>query len=107
VTGTNPYGYLFGPFVALLVVIGLLFLLRWAFSRGGSLVERAPRTGPVDEYGLLVAIAAPPTAEDGELLRRLLEDNGIRATLAPTDDGTRLMVFATDEQQARRLIAAT
>jgi len=105
VTGSNPYSFLFGPFVALLVVIGLIFLLRWAFARGGSLVERTPHPGTTDEYGLLVAIASPPTPEDGELLRRLLEDNGIRATLAPTVDGPRLMVFEADELRARRLIA--
>src|SRR6478735_2382514 len=40
VTGSNPYSFLFGPFVALLVVVGLALLLRWAFSSGGSLVAR-------------------------------------------------------------------
>src|SRR6476646_10363628 len=74
VTGSNPYSFLFGPFVALLVVVGLALLLRWAFSSGGSLVARPVRPGTTDEYGLLVAIATPPTAEDGDLLRRTLEE---------------------------------
>jgi hypothetical protein len=106
VTGSNPYSYLFGPFVALLVVVGLVFLLRWAFSRGGSLVERTPHAGPSDQYGLLVAVASPPTDEDGEMLRVMLEQHGIRATLATTVDGPRLMVFQADERKARRLIAS-
>ena len=105
VTGSNPYSYLFGPFVALLVVVALAFLLRWAFSRGGSLVERTPVTGRVDEYGLLVPVASPDNYAEGEILRRRLEDHGVRATLTVTADGPRVMVFPGDEQRARELIA--
>ena len=103
-TGSNPYAYLFGPFVALLVVVGLAYLLRWAFARGGSLVERTPRRGGPDQYGLLVPVAAPADHATGEIMRRTLESNGIRATLTTTADGPRVMVFPGDESKARTLL---
>jgi hypothetical protein len=109
VVTTSPswgsYSYGFGPLVALGVVGALVLVLRWAFSGGGSLVERRSRQGREDEYGLLVAIAAPATFVEGEVLRRTLEDAGLRATLATTTEGPRLMVFRRDEPAARRLLA--
>jgi hypothetical protein len=99
------YNYLFGPLVALAAVGILMLLLRWAFTRGGSLVEGRARKGGEREYGLLVSVASPATYIEGELLRRRLADAGLRATLAQTTDGPRLMVFAADEKTARRTLA--
>jgi hypothetical protein len=99
------YNYLFGPVVALVTVGILMLLLRWAFTRGGSLVERPARKGGDRDYGLLVSVASPATYVEGELLRRTLVDAGLRATLAQTNDGPRLMVFAADETTARRTLA--
>ena len=45
-----------------------------------QLVARQPAPGPENEYGLLVSIAAPGTYAEGEMLRRRLEERGIRAT---------------------------
>jgi hypothetical protein len=105
VTGSNPYSFLYGPFVAL-VVIGLLMLaLRWAFARGSSVVERRPTVGRVDEYGVLVPVATPESYIEGELLRRLLEDNRVRASLVTTTDGPRVMVFPDDEDRAREVLS--
>ncbi|NHC44761.1 hypothetical protein G9H72_05760 [Motilibacter sp. K478] len=88
------------------VVVGILaLLLRWAFGRGKSVVARPARPGAAGDYGLLVAVAAPQTYVEGEMLRRTLDDAGLRATLATTTDGPRLMVFATDERTARRVLA--
>ena len=103
---SGSYSYLFGPLVALAVVGVLMLLLRWAFRRGGSLVERRPTVGGEADYGMLVAVASPATYVEGELLRRRLVEAGLRATLAQTTDGPRLMVFATDEPSARRVLAA-
>lgn len=84
-----------------------MLLLRWAYGgRGSSLVEKAPRRGRSSEYGLLVAIASPGSYVEGELLRRRLEDAGVRATLVTTDDGPRLMVFAQAEKRARAILSA-
>ena len=98
------YSYLFGPLVAFGLVGLFALLLRWAFGRGHSLVVRSGRSGTADDYGLLVAVAAPPTFVEGELLRRRLEDGGVRATLAPTTEGPRVFVFPADEPAARDLL---
>jgi hypothetical protein len=90
-------------------VLGVLvLLLRWAFSDGGrsSLVARRPRVGRSDEYGLLVAIAAPGNYIEAEMSCRRLEEAGIRATLVTTSDGPRVMVFREHETAARQLLAA-
>lgn len=100
----NPYGYLFGPIVAFIVVGLMVLLLRWAFSRGGSLVERRPRVGDPDQYGLLVPIAAPGDPASATMLADRLEKAGLRATIAPTGQGLRVMVFAEDEKRARALL---
>lgn len=101
----QSYSYLFGPIVAFVVVGVLALLLRWAFGRGGSLVARTPAAGREDEYGLLVAVAAPATYVEGEILRRRLETAGLRATLTTTSAGPRLMVWQGDERRARALLA--
>lgn len=95
------------PVLALAVVGVLALLLRWAFAHGGSLVERAPRRGAEDEYGVLVAVAAPPTAAEAEALRRRLLAAGLRATLAPTTQGPRVLVFPEDAEAARALLGQT
>ena len=102
----SSYSYIGGPLVALGVVGILVLLLRWTFSRGGSLVEKPVRPGTEKDYGLLVAIASPGTHIEGEMLRRTLEDAGVRATLAQTTEGPRLMVFRRDEVRARQLLAS-
>ncbi len=61
--------------------------------RKTSLVAAAPKAGGQDEYGMLVPVASPPTYIDGEILRRRLEDAGIKANLANTLDGPRVMVW--------------
>jgi hypothetical protein len=97
--------YLIGPLTAFAVVGVLVLLLRWAFGgRSRSLVERRPTTGGSGEYGLLVPVAAPGTFVEGEMLRRRLEDAGLRATLVTTSEGPRVMVFPEDERVARALL---
>lgn len=98
--GTS-YSYAVGPIMAFLFLGVLILLLRWAFRRGASVVAAPPRSGRTDDYGLLVPIASPPTYVEGEIMRRSLEDAGIRATLAQTLDGPRVMVWPGDEKRAR------
>jgi hypothetical protein len=103
-SGTS-LSYLVGPLTAFAVVGVLILLLRWAFSgRSQSLVERRPATGHSDEYGLLVPVAEPATFIEGEVVRRTLLDAGLRATLVPTADGPRVMVFPEEEKVARALL---
>jgi hypothetical protein len=83
------------------VLAVLVLLLRWTYGTGKSLVARPPRTGAPDEYGLLVAVAAPADAAEARRLAALLDAAGLRSTLVETDDGLRLMVWPADEAAAR------
>lgn len=98
--------YVFAPVMAFAVLAVIILLLRWTFSTGHSLVAKSVKPGTEDAYGLLVAIASPTTYVEGEMLRRTLEDAGVRANLAQTVDGPRLMVFPGDEAAARRVLSA-
>jgi len=106
VSAWGSYSFLFGPVLALGAIGVIILLLRWAFSSGHSLVERRPTRGTEREYGLLVTVAAPKTFVEAEVLRRKLEDAGLRATLAPTVQGPRVMVFPEDASVARALLDA-
>ena len=92
------------PLVALAVVGLLVLLLRWTFGHGKSLVTRRPVSGAPGEYGLLVVVSEPASFDEAEVQRRRLADAGIRATLAPTTEGPRVLVFPEDEGVARALL---
>lgn len=86
-------------------VLGILIIfLRWAFSRGDSVVERPLRIGEPDDYGLLREVAAPSNYVEGELLRRKLEDHGIKANLTQTSKGPRIMVFENELKAATAIL---
>lgn len=102
----NSYSFIFGPVMAVIGVGVLVLLMRWAFSRGGSLVPPPVRPGTPDDYGVLVPVATPTNYADGERLRLMLTSVGIRATLAFTVEGPRLMVFPQDESIARATLKA-
>lgn len=104
ITVGNSYSYAVGPLIAFAGLGLLVLLLRWAFSRGGSVVAAPARPGTPEEYGLLIPVAIPATYIEGEMLRRRLEDAGIKATLAQTVDGPRVMVWPNDESAARRIL---
>ena len=96
-----------GPLILLVpfvMVAVLALVLRWATSRGHSVVARRARPGPAGDYGLLVAVAAPSTATEAERLRAHLLGAGIPVTLADTTDGPRILVFPDDEARARLLL---
>ena len=101
----NSFSFAFGPIVAAVLVGLFALILRWAFRRGTSVVAAPPRRGSDDEYGLLVPVASPATFVEGEILRRRLEDQGVRANLASTLDGPRVMVFQVDEHRALQVLA--
>lgn len=101
----NSFSYAFGPMIALVAIGILVLILRWAFNnKRSSVVAAAAKPGSADEYGMLLPIASPATYIDGEIVRRRLEDAGIRANLATTLDGPRVMVWPQDEQRARELL---
>jgi hypothetical protein len=104
VSGWGSYSYVYGPLVAVGALSLLVLVLRWSAKPGGSLIERRVRPSDPDDYGMLVAVSMPRTYADGEMQRLTLEDQGVRATLATTVDGPRLMVFPDDEERARAIL---
>jgi hypothetical protein len=104
VASWGSFSFLYGPIVAFAVVGLLIVLLRWTFRRGHSLVAAPPRPGTPDEYGLLVAVAEPASFAEAELIRSRLAAQGVRATLAPTTQGPRVMVFRDEARVARALL---
>ena len=102
----NQLSFMYGPLVAFIGIGVLALLLRWAFGRGGSLIARPPRPGSPQEYGLLIPVASPRDSREAEAWRTALEAAGVRATLAETVDGPRLLVFAVDESRARDILAS-
>jgi hypothetical protein len=82
----------------------LVLILRWGWSRGHSVVAQPVRPGTMDDYGMLTAVSMPANLIEGEILKRTLADNGIRSTLAITQDGPRVMVWPEDEEKARDIL---
>lgn len=100
----SDLSYFTAPAFALLGVGALVLVLRWAFSRGHSVVAASPRPGTSGEYGLLVPVAQPGSLIEGEILLRRLQEAGLRANLATTLDGPRVMVWPGDLQRARDVL---
>ena len=101
----GSFSYAFGPIVAIGLIAVFVFVLRWAFGGRSSVVAAPAKQGGADEYGMLVPVAAPGSYAEGEMMRRALEDAGIRANLATTLDGPRVMVWPKDEQRAREQLS--
>ena len=89
-------GLFFKSLAGFAVVAVFILILRWAFSSGGSLIERPSKRGKSDEYGLFVPVASPTNHIEGEMLRQKLLGAGIKANLTQTLDGPKLMVFKKD-----------
>ncbi len=107
VASWGSYSAFYGPIIAVAAVVVLVLLLRWTFGRGRSVVSRPARVGAEDEYGLLVPVAAPASFVEAELIRAQLVAVGIRATLAPTTSGPRVMVFPQEERVALAVLRGT
>jgi hypothetical protein len=98
------FTYLGAPLLALALVGVLAVALRWTFARGKSVVAPRARAGASDDYGMLVVVSAPRTFVEAEASRARLVDAGIRATLAPTTDGPRVLVFPRDLDRAKGVL---
>jgi hypothetical protein len=101
----DSYSLALEPLVALACLGALVLLLRWGFGGPSrSLVERRPRPGTPQEYGLLVPVLAPDTPAVADRARRLLAEAGLDVTVASTTSGLRVMVFPRDVEAARRVL---
>ncbi|CAB4889294.1 MAG: hypothetical protein F2923_02770 [Actinobacteria bacterium] len=102
----NAFSFAFGPILALLGVGVMVLILRWAFSRGKSVIAASPKPGNSGEYGLLIPVSTPSTYIEGEIQRRKLEAAGLRANLANTLDGPRVMVWPADINKAKEILGS-
>lgn len=100
----GSFSYAFGPLVAVAVLVLLVVILRWAFARGQSVVAAPPRAGHPQDYGLLVAIAAPASRDEAELTATRLRTAGITASVADTTQGVRVMVWPQDAARAGQVL---
>jgi hypothetical protein len=92
-----------GPIVALLVVAFLALVLRWAF--GSARMPGPSPEGKSTDFGLLHEVATATSAGEANALRAVLSDANIRSTVDNVGRGrVRVLVFATDVQQARALV---
>lgn len=94
----------FSSFAGFAVLGVLIILLRWAFSRGASLIEKPIQLGHEEQYGLLKVVAEPSNHIEGEIMRQKLLAHGIKATLTQTKSGPRLFVFPKEEKAAAAIL---
>lgn len=99
-------GAFISSFAGFFVVLVLILLLKWTFSRGKSLIERPKKVGSEQEYGLLVPVSKPASHIEGEMLRLKLLENGIKASLSDTLDGARIFVFPKDQKRAEEILTS-
>ena len=97
--------FLLGPLVAG-CALGLIALIcRWVFStenRDQKRVAKALHARP--DLGLLVTVAATRNREDAEMLRDVLREAGVRASISEDELECQVLVFAKDADAARRLV---
>jgi hypothetical protein len=105
VGGIQGISFVLGPLIGFAVIGLLMLFLRWAFSRGGSLIPGPARRGPPTDYGLLIEVAAPRTIDEAQQAAHRLSTAGIQATVAPTTAGPRVMVWPADEERARVVLS--
>ena len=103
----SSYHYLVGPLVAFGALGVILLICRWVFSTSDRDARTARRTAAAlasrgGDYGLLVPVATARTRDDAEMLRGLLDDAGIRCTVAQNE----VLVFPSDAERARELVSS-
>ncbi len=97
----------FGAFAgfAILAII-IVPLLRWAFSTKKTGLGVPKRIGQPHDYGSLTPVGKPVSFIEGEVMRKKLESNGIRANVSQTTDGVRVFVFPEDADKAKSILAS-
>lgn len=106
----SSYHFLLGPIVAVAALGILVLLCRWVFSvdhREDRTARRLERLASAGDYGLLVPVARVRTAEDARMLRSVLADAGVRASVSDEGGAHAVLVFRTDASRARALVGST
>ena len=108
---------LVGVVGSLLGLALLALLLRWTYGTQRS--NPSPPSSPSeldatdassvdDDFGLLAEASFASTSAEADVLRAILTEHGIRATIARTDPvgrGYRLLVFSADLAAARVVLS--
>jgi hypothetical protein len=109
----NSLHFLLGPVVAAAALGVIVLICRWVFSTDGRderTARRLEKALSTRDYGLLVPVATVRTRDDADMLRGVLLDAGLRASVSadPEDPAVlEVLVFARDLDQARRLVSAS
>jgi hypothetical protein len=97
--------YFLGPLLLAVLLGGLALMLRWTFSRGGSLVRRTDDSPAArDAFGLLVDVRTTRSYAEARTLVERLTKAGIKATAARTTEGWTVYVWPADEPTARQIV---
>lgn len=98
----SSYHFLEGPLIAVAALAVIVLICRWVFSTE----HRTPRPAPPlsRDFGLLEAVAGVRTRDDADMLREVLRDAGIRATVSAAAENYTVMVFRDDAPRARSLV---
>ena len=98
--------FVMGPGVAVAAMGVIALICRWVFSTDGRQTRRLERAlSTRDDLGLLVPVATVRTRDDAEMLRDVLRDAGVRASVSEDELEVRVLVFAKDADAARRLVS--
>ena len=103
----SSYHHLVAPLVALGALLVIILICRWVFSTSDRDARTARRLAAAQasrggDYGLLVPVATIRTVHDGEMLRAVLQDAGIRCTVSADE----VLVFPADLPRARGLVSS-
>ncbi len=100
----GSYSFLYGPVVALVAIALLALGARRASGGRASLIERPSRAGAPEEYGLMIPVASPSSADEAARVAARLESAGVPGRVVDTVEGRRVMVWAHDVPRARRAL---
>jgi len=109
VSVVSSYHFLVGPLVAVGALVGCMILSRWVFStshRDGRQAQRLAKLASAGDYGLLVPVSTVRTRDDALMLRELLREAGIRASVSVGElPGEHVvLVFRSDATRAKQLV---
>lgn len=119
----NSLHYSLGPSIALLVVIALGWVSRWAMAPTRDQRRHRERARSRRDFGLLVPVLTVREREAAVHARELLEGRGIRGTVAeeppgpvrvtadgrtlrPSGGAHQVLVFSSDADKARAVLDA-